>query len=101
MKPVTVFKRQRKLLKSSHSNRYSIGNVANLGGVHSRQVPENEDGRIDLESIKDCFRLDNDDHFAETKLICLENSHNMAGGCCGGYVDHFARRVASSTSYGH
>ena len=56
------------------------GNVANLGGVHSRQVPEDRYGRMDLESIKDCFRLDDDDHFAETKLICLENSHNMAGG---------------------
>lgn len=64
----------------SHICLWEGGNVANLGGVHSRQVPENEDGVMDLESIKDCFRLDNDDHFAETKLICLENSHNMAGG---------------------
>jgi len=35
---------------------------------------------MDLNDIRDCFRLDNDDHFAKTELICLENSHNMIGG---------------------
>ncbi len=30
--------------------------------------------------MRDCYRQDNDDHFAKTELICLENSHNMMGG---------------------
>ena len=51
-----------------------------MGGVNSREVVENSDGTMDLDLIKDRFRLDDDDHCAKTELICLENTHNMMGG---------------------
>ena len=64
----------------SHICLWEGGGAANLGGVSSRQIQENLDGTMDLDSIRDCYRLDNDDHFAKTELICLEQSHNMMGG---------------------
>lgn len=35
---------------------------------------------MNLEDIQHVFRRDNDDHFAKTAVICLENTHNMTGG---------------------
>jgi threonine aldolase len=35
---------------------------------------------MDLQDLQHVFRRDNDDHFAKTTLICLENTHNMTGG---------------------
>jgi threonine aldolase len=64
----------------SHINLWEGGGAANLGGVSSRQIQENHDGTLDLDAIRDHYCLDNDDHFAKTELICLENSHNMMGG---------------------
>ena len=32
------------------------------------------------EQIRDATRSDNDDHFAKTEILCLENTHNMMGG---------------------
>lgn len=76
----------------SHINIWEGGNAANLGGVSSMQIQENHDGTLDLDSIRDCYRLDNDDHFPKTQLICLENSHNMMGGVAlkQSYIDDVA-----------
>ena len=51
-----------------------------MAGIHTRQVCENSDGTMNVEDIRHVFRKDNDDHFAKTTLICLENTHNMTGG---------------------
>jgi threonine aldolase len=57
------------------------GNTAGLGGVHTRQLLEDETtAQIHRDHISDAFRSDDDDHFAKTELLCLENSHNMMGG---------------------
>ncbi len=64
----------------SHICLWEGGGAANLGGVSSKQIQENIDGTLGLDEIEDCHRLDDDDHFAKTELICLENSHNMMGG---------------------
>ena len=76
----------------SHINIWEGGNAANLGGVSSMQIQENANGTLDLDSIRDCYRLDNDDHFPKTQLICLENSHNMMGGVAlqQSYIDDVA-----------
>jgi len=66
--------------RNSHISLWEAGNAASLGGVHTRQIPEREDGGLPHDEIKDAFRLDNDDHCAKTELICLENTHNMLGG---------------------
>jgi threonine aldolase len=65
---------------NSHISLWEAGNAASLGGVHTRQVVERDDGSLNHDDIRDAFRLDNDDHCAKTELICLENTHNMRGG---------------------
>jgi threonine aldolase len=64
----------------SHINLYEGGGYANLAGVSAKFVTENENALFDLEEVQDAFHADNDDHYAKTTLICLENTHNMLGG---------------------
>lgn len=66
--------------KESHLTLWEGGNISTIAGVNPRQVLENNVGKMDLEDVKDVWRLDNDDHFAKTALVCIENSHNMMGG---------------------
>ena len=64
----------------SHVCLWEGGNVANLGGVHSIQVKEDQDARISIDDVRDNLRSDTDDHWPQTTLLCLENTHNMLGG---------------------
>jgi threonine aldolase len=67
--------------KESHLNLWEGGHVAGMGGIYARQLPEGEfTAELDPEHIKDAVRDDSDDHWPETKLLCLENTHNMCGG---------------------
>jgi hypothetical protein len=44
------------------------------GGVHSRQLYEDEENAtLSEEGIRDLRKLDNDDHLPKTELLCLEN----------------------------
>lgn len=66
---------------NSHISLWEGGNVANLGGIHSKQIYEDsKDGTLDSQSVRDLFRTDLDDHWPKTELLCLENTHNMLGG---------------------
>ena len=66
---------------NSHICLWEGGNIANLGGVHSRQLFENEeDATFIMDDIRDLRKLDIDDHWPKTELLCLENSQNMMGG---------------------
>jgi len=83
--------------KESHICLWEGGGAANLGGVHTRQVSErSDDGTMDVSDIRDVFRTDNDDHFAKTELICLENTQNMLGGVAlpVSYMDTVAQLAA-------
>jgi threonine aldolase len=64
----------------SHLCLWEGGNVSNIGGVSTRQVPELENGQLPLDQVRDVWTSDNDDHWAKTQLVCLENSQNMMGG---------------------
>ena len=67
--------------QESHLNLWEGGHVAGMGGIYARQLPEDEwTAELDPEKIKDAIRDDSDDHWPETKLLCLENTHNMCGG---------------------
>jgi threonine aldolase len=57
------------------------GSVSALGGIHSRQVPNQTDATLDLTDIEAAIRPD-DDHFPRSRVICLENTHNRCGGAC-------------------
>jgi threonine aldolase len=66
---------------NSHLCLWEGGNVANLGGVHTRQVPEDaESAEFREDEVVDCIRKGVDDHWPETRVLCLENTHNMMGG---------------------
>ena len=63
----------------SHTFMYEAGGISAFGGVHSRQLNNNDDGTIDLDNIKLAIRVDNV-HFPKTAAIALENTHNMCFG---------------------
>jgi threonine aldolase len=66
---------------NSHICLWEGGNAAGLAGVHTRQLIEDENtAQFNKQDVMDAFRSDNDDHFAKTAALCLENTHNMMGG---------------------
>ena len=66
---------------NSHICLWEGGTAAGIGGIHTRQLVEDDSSaRLSMDHIRDATRSDNDDHFAKTELLCLENTHNMMGG---------------------
>ena len=63
----------------SHTFLYEGGGVSTYGGIQSRQLKNQRDGTLDLTDIKYAIRT-KDDHFPETGMICLENTHNRCFG---------------------
>ena len=63
----------------AHTFLYEAGGISAFGGVHSRQIPNQDDGTLLLEDIKKAIRK-KDVHFPPTRLICLENTHNRCLG---------------------
>jgi threonine aldolase len=62
----------------SHIFYYESGAVAALAGVQTRTI-KGERGVMSPILVEDAIRGE-DQHFPETGLICLENTHNRAGG---------------------
>ncbi|KAL9956746.1 hypothetical protein ACROYT_G038273 [Oculina patagonica] len=56
------------------------GGVAQLAGVHTRQVRTNIDGTLDLLEIENKVRSHGDAHLPTSRLICIEQTHNGTGG---------------------
>jgi threonine aldolase len=80
----------------AHTFYFEQGGSAAVGGIHPRTLPNQPDGTLLLADIEGAVRTDNV-HFPRTRLIVLENTHNL----CGGYpldiaymqaVDAIARR---------
>lgn len=63
----------------SHTFTYEAGGISAFGGIHSHQLRNEEDGTMDIQSIKNAIRYDNI-HFPKTALISLENTHNKCFG---------------------
>lgn len=63
----------------AHTFLYEAGGISALGGVHSRQLPNQPDGTLLLEDIRQAIRPD-DPHHPITRLVTLENTHNRCGG---------------------
>jgi threonine aldolase len=63
---------------NSHIFNYEAGSAASLSGVQLHPIL-GKNGHPTVEQIKEAIRPQ-DDHFPQTKLICLENTHNRAGG---------------------
>lgn len=63
----------------SHTFVYEAGGISSFGGIHSRQLINDEDGLINIDEIKSAIRDDNV-HYPKTSAISLENTHNMCFG---------------------
>jgi threonine aldolase len=66
------------LEENSHIFYYESGAVAALAGVQTRTIPGVK-GAMDPEVVEAAIRAE-DQHFPETGMICVENTHNRAGG---------------------
>ncbi len=62
----------------AHVYFYEVGGIGALAGVQTRTIRGNQ-GVLPADKVKQAIRL-NDLHFPKTSLICLENTHNRAGG---------------------
>jgi len=51
-----------------------------LAGAQLRLVPNDSQGRIDLDDLKNAIRPKGNVHMPPTTLICLENTHNRCSG---------------------
>jgi len=62
-----------------HILNYESGGAASLAGVTIRPV-SSEDGSLPLDQVRGLIHQTDDPHYAPTTLICMENTHNGAGG---------------------
>ena len=63
----------------AHVMFYEQGAASALSQVQLR-VFDSPDGTLDLEKMDDYVHTDADVHFAPTRLVCLEQTHNHCGG---------------------
>jgi threonine aldolase len=63
----------------SHTVLYEAGGASVLGGISVRTLANKADGTIPLKSVLEGIRPE-DVHQPRTRLLCLENTHNMCGG---------------------
>ena len=83
-----------------HIYNYEQGAFAQLSGVVARPI-EGVAGVLQLSDVEGKIRADNE-HLVQTRLLCLENTHNRAGGTiqpfetvqdvCGWAADHGLKR---------
>ena len=64
--------------EACHIYNYEQGAYAQLSGLAVRTVPS-DNGLPALETLQGLIRPDNE-HAVRTKLLCLENTHNLGGG---------------------
>ncbi|XP_063338024.1 threonine aldolase 1 [Pelmatolapia mariae] len=65
----------------SHLHIYEQGGSAQLAGVHSTTVTTLPDGTFDLEQLESKIRHGYPDpHYPRSRLVCVENTHNIQGG---------------------
>ncbi|MBL7163313.1 MAG: low-specificity L-threonine aldolase [Anaerolineales bacterium] len=63
----------------AHTFLFEGGGIAALGGIHPRTIPNQADGTMALDEIREAIRP-NEAHHPITRLITLENTHNRCGG---------------------
>ncbi|MBS4540061.1 low-specificity L-threonine aldolase [Clostridium sp. D2Q-11] len=63
----------------AHIYRYEVGGLSFLAGLQARPI-KSENGIMNPEDVRNAIVKDDDIHHSQTGLICMENTHNMAGG---------------------
>lgn len=61
--------------KEYHIPKYEAGGAAVLGGISPKHLQQNDKGGLDAAAVEAAVQPD-DPHFAITRLVCLENTHN-------------------------
>src|SRR4051794_27041426 len=64
---------------NTHMDMQEQGGMAALGGIYPHPLNDMPTGMLDPRDLEGAFH-EQDDHLARTRLISLENTHNMAGG---------------------
>ncbi len=59
----------------AHTYKYEAGGAAVLGSIQPQPIDMEPDGSLSLERVASVIKPD-DSHFARTRLLCLENTHN-------------------------
>lgn len=59
----------------AHTYKYEAGGGAVLGSIQPQPIDFEPDGSLDLARVASVIKP-HDDHFANTKLLCLENTHH-------------------------
>lgn len=63
----------------SHIFLNEVGGMAALGGIQPNPLPNRDDGTLDPRQVEAGIRV-GDVHHPQTRLICLENTHNYCYG---------------------
>lgn len=63
----------------AHTYLFEAGGLAALGGIFPNVLPNQPDGTLVLDDIRAGIKID-DSHFAHTRLVTIENTHNRCGG---------------------
>jgi threonine aldolase len=61
--------------ENAHTYRFEAGGGAVLGSIQPQPVTTLDDGRLDLDHVAAVIKPD-DAHFARSRLLCLENTHD-------------------------
>jgi threonine aldolase len=64
----------------AHINILEQGGAATIGGVHLRSLPNKTDGTFSLDDFDANVRDASNIHYAQTRVVCVENTHNVCGG---------------------
>ena len=64
----------------SHTILFEQGGMASLGGIMPHTIPNQPDGTLLLEDIEGAIRAEGNVHLPRTRLVCLENTHNVCNG---------------------
>jgi threonine aldolase len=62
-----------------HTFLHEVGGISALGGVFASIIPNQNDGTLLLEDIRNAYR-EEDIHHPESRLVIIENTQNACGG---------------------
>ncbi|RZC35739.1 low-specificity L-threonine aldolase 2, partial [Asbolus verrucosus] len=65
---------------NGHTFRFEQGGPAQIAGVQTSLIKNNDDGTFSLDELRDHIRKNPDVHEPYTSLVIIENTHNMCGG---------------------
>ncbi|KAL1489188.1 hypothetical protein ABEB36_014122 [Hypothenemus hampei] len=63
-----------------HTFKFEQGGTAQIAGVHTAVIKNNEDGTFNIEDLRKKIRKNPDFHEPISSLIIVENTHNLCGG---------------------